>query len=89
MRRFGQTSNMGVSAKSKTGLANYPWKTFDPEKRCRVHDELNDQMIEWRPRCATLYQEYAVEQDEWVIAWGGLLLDGWTEVASGHRTGGE
>jgi hypothetical protein len=59
-------------------------KTFDPEKRCRVHDELNDKIIEWLPRWATLYREYAVKHDEGVIAWDGLLLDGWTEVASSH-----
>jgi hypothetical protein len=50
---------LGVSAKPRGGLANDPWKTFNPEKRCRVHDELNDKMIEWLPRWATLYQEYA------------------------------
>jgi len=28
--------------------------TFDPDKPCRVHDGLNDQMIEWSPQWASI-----------------------------------
>ena len=63
-----------------------PMKTFDPEKPCQVHDCLNDQLLDWKPQWAGLYQEYAVLHDEGVIAWDGFLLNGWTEAQPG---GGE
>jgi hypothetical protein len=66
---------------SLDGTPMNPMKTFDPEKPCRVHDELNDRLIEWLPRWASLYREFAVKHDEGVIAWDDLLLDGWTEAA--------
>jgi hypothetical protein len=54
-----------------------PMSTFNPEKPCRVHDGLNDQIIEWNPQWAPLYLDHGVKHDEGVIAWDGLLLDGW------------
>ena len=61
-----------------------PMKTFNPEVPCHVHDTLKDDMIEWNPQWAPLYREHGVLQDEGVIAWDGLLLDGWSPVAERH-----
>jgi hypothetical protein len=54
-----------------------PMSTFNPETPCRVHDGLNDRIIEWNPRWAPLYLDHGAKHDEGVIAWDGLLLDGW------------
>jgi hypothetical protein len=54
-----------------------PMQTVDPEKPCRVRNGLNNEIIDGKPRWASLYQEYAVKYDEGVIAWDGFLLDGW------------
>jgi len=52
-----------------------PMSTFDPDVACRVHDRLNEKIINWRPEWAANYRQYA---DEGVIEWDGLLLDGWS-----------
>ena len=62
-----------------------PMNTFNPEVQCRVHDALHDQIIEWNPQWASLYREHGVLYDEGVIAWDGLLLDGWIPVT--YHTG--
>ena len=54
-----------------------PMKTFDPDQPCRVHDEVNDQFLEWKPEWAPHYREYATKHFDGIIAWDGLLLDGW------------
>jgi hypothetical protein len=64
-----------------------PMDTFDPDLPCRVHDRLNDQIIEWKPQWASMYREYGVKWDEGVIAWDGLLLDGWAPVMHMHPCG--
>jgi hypothetical protein len=60
-----------------------PMSTFNPEIPSHVHDAANDQIIEWMPRWASMYREYGVKWDEGVVAWDGLLLDGWTPVVYG------
>ncbi|MCA1501659.1 hypothetical protein [Bradyrhizobium sp. NBAIM14] len=59
---------------------------FDPDMLCRVHDGLNGQIIEWSPQWASMYRQYASKWDEGVIAWDGLLLDGWFPIlrSRGH-----
>ena len=59
-----------------------PISTFNPEQRCRVHDRLNDQVLDWKPEWASHYREYAAKHDEGVISWDGLLLDGWLVAGS-------
>lgn len=51
-----------------------PMSTFNPDLPCRVHDSLNNQMIEWKPQWASLYREHGVKQEEGVIAWDGSPL---------------
>ena len=56
-----------------------PMSTFDPEKPCMVHDELNDSTFVWKPEWAASYKKYADPYDRpGVVSWDGLLLDGWS-----------
>ena len=52
--------------------------TFNPDQRCHVHDGLNDKLLNWDPEWATHYRKYAAPEGKGVVAWDGLLLDGWT-----------
>jgi hypothetical protein len=55
-----------------------PMATFDPDEPCRVHDRLNDQMIEWRTGLASKWREYArTDKVDGTVHFDGLLLDGW------------
>jgi hypothetical protein len=54
-----------------------PMSTFNPDVPAGIHDRLNDEIIEWKPQWAPLYRQYGVLHDEGVIAWDGLLWDGW------------
>jgi hypothetical protein len=59
-----------------------PMKNFDPDRPCRVHDELNDEFLNWKPEWAAHFREFAAEHGEGVIAWDGFLLDGWESGCS-------
>ena len=51
---------------------------FDPSKRSMVHDALNNRTFPWEPvTYLEHYGEYAERQSDGVVAWHGLLLDGW------------
>ena len=52
--------------------------TFNPDVACRVHDQLNDQGLDWKPDWAGQYCQYASMHDAGVIGWDGMLLDGWS-----------
>ena len=54
-----------------------PMSTFNPGAACRVHDKLNDQILDWQPSWAANYRQYASEFDTGIVNWDGLLLDGW------------
>ncbi|OSJ36981.1 hypothetical protein BSZ19_01545 [Bradyrhizobium japonicum] len=60
-----------------------PMATFNPAEPCRVHDALNNTFIDWKPEWAARYREYAAPHDEGVIAFDGLLLDGWVQLLDG------
>ena len=59
-----------------------PMDTFNPDMPCRVHDGLNDIILDWRPEWAEDYRRWAGEHDTGVIEWDGLLFDGWMPVVS-------
>lgn len=60
-----------------------PMATFDPSRRALVHDRLVDQVIDWDPdRHGTSYAAHHRVLDDGVIAWDGLLLDGWRLAAA-------
>jgi hypothetical protein len=50
---------------------------FDPSQPALVHDCVNDQMMEWSPDWRDNYRKYARPDAPGVVAFGGLLLDGW------------
>lgn len=51
---------------------------FDPSKPAEVHDKLIDQIISWEPdQHRASYEKYGHRLADGVIAWDGLLLDGW------------
>jgi hypothetical protein len=58
-----------------------PMSEFDPSKRALVHDRLNDEIFEWVPERHIPYWELVKEAEPGVIAWDGLLLDGWRPIA--------
>jgi hypothetical protein len=64
-----------------------PMSTFNPDLTCLVHDSLNDQIMEWKPQWASLYRDQGAKHDECVIAWDGLLLDGWMPIPHHHPAG--
>ena len=55
-----------------------PISEFDPSKPALVHDQLNDDTFEWQSeKSLEHYRQYAHEHATGLIAWDGLLLDGW------------
>jgi hypothetical protein len=59
-----------------------PMSEFDPSKQSMVHDALNDKTFAWEPEnYLKSYREYGEEQSDGIVAWDGLLLDGWYELA--------
>ena len=60
-----------------------PMTTFDPALACLVHDSLNDA---WKPYDPS-YAKHLHVQEDGLVEWDGLLLDGWCEGATGlvHR----
>jgi hypothetical protein len=60
-------------------MALNPMSTFDPARRCRIHDLLNDEMVEWSPELAASYRKSAFEEQAGIMSFDGMLLDGWTE----------
>lgn len=56
-------------------------KDFDPSVPSIVHDRLNDETFEWTPATWQAgYEKHAKQFEPGVIAWDGLLLDGWLPV---------
>jgi hypothetical protein len=55
-----------------------PMQTFYPDVACRMHDGLNDKLLDWQPEWADSYRRYASEHDTGVIGCDGLLLEGWS-----------
>jgi hypothetical protein len=58
-----------------------PMSEFDPTKRAMVHDKLAGKDFAWQPEWAEHYRAHRVLEGRGVIAWDGLLLDGWTAVS--------
>jgi hypothetical protein len=58
-----------------------PMSDFDPTQPAMVHDLLNDKTFQWNPdRHLESYRRHAVPDGPHMVAWEGLLLDGWTEL---------
>jgi hypothetical protein len=51
---------------------------FDPARPALVHDQLNDDTFEWLlEEWREHYARYAQKFEDGLVAWDGLLLDGW------------
>jgi hypothetical protein len=60
-----------------------PMQSFDPAQPCKVHDRLKECLFDWKTEWAANYRVRAqVFESEipGVIAWDGLMLDGWMET---------
>ena len=68
---------------NKTGWR--PMDQFDPSKSGQqVHDQLNDQVIDWEPERHGRDWARHGHRDfgDGIVEWDGLLLDGWRPAAS-------
>jgi hypothetical protein len=54
-----------------------PMSEFDPSEPALVHDRRHDRMIPWSPSFQRSYERSARQQEPGVVAYDGLLLDGW------------
>ena len=55
-------------------------RTFEPSRPSMVHDELNEQIFEWRAEWQSNYEQYGELDDRGVSNWDGLLLNGWRPI---------
>jgi hypothetical protein len=44
-----------------------PMSTFNPDKPCKVHDRVNEFLLDWKPEWAADYRRWASEFDTGVI----------------------
>lgn len=53
--------------------------TFDSDRRCRLHEQLNDRIDDWAPITLEEWRRRMKWHDsgETVMDWDGLLYDGW------------
>ena len=54
-----------------------PMAKFDPSRPSLVHDRLNAKTFEWSPEWSASFERYKREAGLGIVAWNGLLLDGW------------
>jgi hypothetical protein len=60
-----------------------PMSAFDPAKPALLHDRLNDKIIPWTGELKENWLANARPHAEDVVAWDGLLFDGWDEPLGG------
>jgi hypothetical protein len=61
-------------------------ETFNPDAECLVHDQLNNELIAWKPEWAAHYREFAQPCDApGLITWGMAycLMGGASSAMSG------
>ena len=57
-----------------------PMSEFDPSQPGMVHDLLADRTFPWDPEMyLESYRRFAEPEGNGMVAWDGMLLDGWTE----------
>jgi hypothetical protein len=54
-----------------------PMCEFDPSEPALVHDRLTKRLIPWEPAFRHSFARQARELEPGVVAYDGLLLDGW------------
>ena len=60
-----------------------PMDEFDPSQPAILHDALSDRIIPWTGEDQDHWRKYAKTHIDGVIAWNGLLIDGWGNVLGG------
>ena len=65
-----------------TPASNRRMKSFDPTKRCLVHNKINDLWIRWRPLSLEEYKRMATRSE---VMLSGILLNVWREVPAKKR----
>ena len=57
-----------------------PMHEFDPSEPALVHDRRTNRLIPWEPAFRHSFARQACELEPGVVAYDGLLLDGWMIV---------
>jgi hypothetical protein len=57
-----------------------PMREFDPSEPALVHDRRTNRLIPWEPAFRHSFARQACELEPGVVAYDGLLLDGWMIV---------
>lgn len=67
-----------------------PMSEFDPSQPCWVHDRSRDTTFAWEPAWEDAYRRNAKSghQEQGIVNWDGLLLDGWEPLAGTRTTEG-
>lgn len=60
-----------------------PMSEFDPTEPAMIHDARNDRVLAWSPDLQESYHRHARAVAPGVVAFDGLLLDGWMDDAIG------
>jgi hypothetical protein len=52
-------------------------ETFDPSRRCLVHDTVNDVWVRWTPIEARDYSRAVMPAGDGSMVWHSMVLDRW------------
>ena len=53
---------------------------FDPSRPALVDDRLNAKTLEWSPEWRASFERHKREAGLGIVAWDGVLLDGWAPI---------
>ena len=53
--------------------------SFDPARRCIVHDRINKVWVKWHSVDRELFNKYADKSEKGLIGWRSLLMDAWMD----------
>jgi hypothetical protein len=56
--------------------------SFDPARRCLVHDRINDVWVTWSSVDPLHFNKYADKSEKGLIGWRSLLMDAWMDQPS-------
>jgi hypothetical protein len=60
-----------------------PMSAFDPTQPAILHDRLNDKIVTWTGDLSEHWVEWARTERDGVVAYDGVLFDGWANVLGG------
>jgi hypothetical protein len=76
MSRVGAVRRRGAEPFEAFPLCR-PMREFDPSEPALVHDRRTNRLIPWEPAFRHSFARQARELEPGVVAYDGLLLDGW------------